>query len=82
MMKKVQKVLISALCVALSAGALIACGGGDDGKKGDGKFTVTFYNGDSVISKVDVDKNGVVAMPETAPTKDGYEFVRWCATPA
>lgn len=82
MMKKVQKVLISALCVALGAGALIACSGDNKGgEKGDGKLTVTFYNGNSVISTVKVDKNSLVTMPETAPTKDGYEFVRWCATP-
>lgn len=80
-MKKVQKVLISALCVALGAGALIACGGDNNDNKGDGKVTVTFYNGNSVISTVKVDKNSLVTMPETAPTKDGYEFVRWCATP-
>ena len=80
-MKKVQKILISALCVALGAGALIACGGGDDGGKGGDNLTVTFYNGDSVISTVNVEKNGVVAKPAANPTKEGYEFVRWCATP-
>lgn len=79
-MKKVQKLLILVLCLAL-LGAFglfaVACGGDD---ANDGKLTVTFMDGNTVLSTQKVEKGGTVTEP-TAPTKSGYEFVRWCATP-
>ncbi|MCH5164923.1 MAG: InlB B-repeat-containing protein [Clostridiales bacterium] len=78
-MKKVQKLLISALCVAMGAGALMACG--DDAGTGSGKYTVTFYDGTTVLYTQEVSKNGTVTRPAEDPPKEGYEFVRWCATP-
>lgn len=96
-MKKVQKVLISALCVALGAGALIACGGDDNNNNnGDGKLTVTFYDATgtnkpaemTVVKTIKVDKNSTITVgadgkvDDYAPTKDGgYEFIDWYATP-
>lgn len=81
-MKKVQKWLILVLCLAL-LGAFgsfaIACGD-DEAPAGDGKLTVTFVDGNTVLSTQKVEKGGKVTEP-VAPTKSGYEFVRWCATP-
>ena len=77
-MKKAQRLLIAALCVAVGTSALVACdNGGGDG----GKYTVTFYDGTKVLSTQQVVKDGTVNKPSVDPTKDGYEFVRWCATP-
>lgn len=96
-MKKVQKFLISAFCVALGAGALIACGGTDDGGKDDGKVTVTFYDATgtnkptemTVVKTVTIDKNSTLTVGADGkvdgytPTKEGgYEFVDWFATPS
>ncbi|MCH5155651.1 MAG: InlB B-repeat-containing protein [Clostridiales bacterium] len=82
-MKKVQKLLISALCVAMGASALIACGDdtGKGGNKGGGKYTVTFYDGTTVLSTQEVAKGETAVKPATNPDKQGYDFVRWCATP-
>lgn len=80
-MKKVQKLLISALCVVLGTAGLVACGGGNDGDTAGDKVKVTFFDGTTQLSQVEIDKNSKVAKPETDPTKTGYEFVRWCATP-
>lgn len=96
-MKKVQKVLISALCVALGAGALIACGGDNNDNKGDGKVTVTFYDATgtnkpaemTVVKTIKIDKNSTITVgadgkvDDYTPTKEGgYEFVDWFATPS
>ncbi len=80
-MKKVQKALVAALCLAIGTCALTACGGDDKPAGGGDKYKVTFYDGTTSLSVVDVDKDGTVTPPATAPTKEGYEFVRWCATP-
>lgn len=94
-MKKVQKLLISALCVAIGAGALVACGGEDNND--DGKVTVTFYDATgtnkptemTVVKTVKIDKNSKITVGDDGkvddytPQKDGgYEFVDWFATPS
>lgn len=95
-MKKLQKALISALCVAVGACALAACRDDSGGSSGD-KFTVTFYDATgtndpaqmTVVKTVEVDKDGKITVGADGtvdgytPTKDGgYEFVNWYATPS
>gem|GEM_PF-5654168 len=43
---------------------------------GDEKLTVSFVDGDSELSNVDIDKNSYVTEP-AAPTKEGYIFAGW-----
>lgn len=78
MMKKLQKLLVLGMCLTVGACALAACG---DGKKDDGGITVSFVDGSTTITTVKVESGQTVDMP-TAPTKTGYEFVRWYATPS
>ena len=90
MMKKVQKALITALCLAVGACALTACG--DDTPNnpgGDNKVTVTFYDATgtntpsemTVLKTEKIEKGGTVES--YVPTKGGgYEFVNWYATPS
>ena len=90
-MKKVQKALVAALCLAIGTCALTACGGDDKpaGGGNDGKITVTFYDATgtnkpsemTVLKTEKIDKGGTVSS--YTPTKgDGYEFVNWFATPS
>lgn len=91
-MKKVQKALISALCLAVGACVLTACGGDTPKKPGGGqddKITVTYYDatGTNTPSQMTVLKTEKIEKGGTAtrytPTKgDGYEFVNWFATPS
>lgn len=81
-MKKSAKVLTAFLCDALGATALAACNNGKGGGIPDGMVRVTFQDGSREISHTDIDKGSKVTKPETDPTKDGYEFVRWYATPS
>ena len=46
------------------------------GGGGDEKLTVSFVDGDSELSNVDIDKNSYVTEP-AAPTKEGYIFAGW-----
>lgn len=82
-MKKTVKALTLGLCLALGVCALAACDG-DNKDKGpaDGYVRVSFMDGTSQISYTDVEIGGKVAKPTENPTKDGYDFVRWCATPS
>lgn len=87
-MKKVQKLLISAVCLAIGVGggALLACGGEE--KKDDGKITITYYDATGtqdvkqmkVLKTERVDKGSVAQ--EYTPVKDaaGYTFVDWFGT--
>lgn len=90
-MKKVQKALVAALCLAIGTCALTACGGDDKpaGNEDGGKITVTFYDATgtnkpsemTVLKTEKIDKGGTVSS--YTPTKgDGYEFVNWFATPS
>ncbi len=85
-MKKITKLALAAMCIALGAGAFVACGdkGGETpgGNVDDGKITVTFYDGQTVLDTVELDKGSKVERPAADPTKDGYDFVRWCGTPS
>lgn len=91
MMKKVQKILTVALCVAIGGAALVACDPGTKGPTGGGgdKCTVTFYNATgtntpsqmTVIRTVEVEKGSTVAS-FTPDGYDGYEFVDWFGSPS
>lgn len=85
MMKKSAKFLVAVLCVAIGLFAFAACGGETDNSippVAEGKVRVTFYDGTTMLSYQDIDKNGQVTKPATDPTKSGYDFVRWYATPS
>lgn len=84
-MKKVQKIVILVLCVALGLFAFAACGPKESGDK----VTVTFYDatGTNKPAEMKVLKTQKVTKGETVasyvPTKDGgYDFVNWFATPS
>ncbi len=47
----------------------------------DGKFTVTFYDGDTVLSTQEVEDGAKATKPATDPTSTGEVFVGWFATP-
>lgn len=81
-MKKLTKIAATVAVLALGVGGLAACGGdgGDGGGNGD-KVTVKFMDGNTVIATQTIDKGGKAVRPETDPTKSGYDFIRWCATP-
>ncbi len=84
-MKKVQKIVIIVLCVALGLFAFAACGPKESGDK----VTVTFYDatGTNKPAEMKVLKTQKVTKGESVasyvPTKDGgYDFVNWFATPS
>lgn len=84
-MKKVQKIVILVLCVALGLFAFAACGPKESGDK----VTVTFYDatGTNKPSEMKVLKTEKVTKGEKVasytPTKDGgYVFIDWFATPS
>lgn len=93
-MKKVRKLLVTALCVTMGASVLAACGGdnnggGNGGNNDPGKITVTYYDATgtntpsamTVLKTVKIDK-GSKAESYTPTKADGYEFVDWFATPS
>ena len=63
-------VILLAVVGALYATGNLGGGGGDE------KLTVSFVDGDSELSNVDIDKNSYVTEP-AAPTKEGYIFAGW-----
>ncbi len=82
-MKKTVKALTLGLCLALGACALAACDGGKDPSgPADGYARVSFMDGTSQISYTDVELGGKVDRPTEDPSKKGYDFVRWYATPS
>ena len=81
-MKKTLKALTLGLCLALGVCALAACDGDKGNGPADGYARVSFMDGTSQISYTDVEIGGKVEKPTENPTKDGYDFVRWYATPS
>ena len=81
-MKKVQKLLIAALCVTMGASMFVACGDDAGNTPGGGKYTVTFYDGTTVLSTQEVEHGGKAVKPTPDPTKEGFDFLRWYATPS
>jgi len=82
MMKKSVKILVLILCVVLGCCVFAACDGESSTPIPEGKVRVTFMDGTTELSHIDIDKGGKVAKPETDPSKTGFEFVRWYATPS
>ncbi len=87
-MKKVQKLLISALCLAVGVGALTACGNDEKGGD-DGKITITYYDatgttnvGQMKVIKTEKIARGGVASKFEPEKENGYDFVNWFATPS
>ncbi len=62
------KIVLLFLVLILAVGCLFACG-----KKST--YTVTFMDGDTVLSRKSVEPGNAVTLPQ--PTKDGYSFVGW-----
>lgn len=81
LMKKTVKALTLGLCLALGVCALAACDGDKNDGPADGYARVSFMDGTTQLSYSDVEIGGKVTRPAEDPTKDGYDFVRWCATP-
>ncbi len=88
-MKKVQKLLVAALCVTMGASMFVACGEDTPTGGGGNTVTVTYYDatgtnkpGQMRVLKTEKVEKGGKATAYT-PTKDGgYEFVNWFATPS
>lgn len=82
-MKKTVKALTLGLCLALGVCALAACDGDNkDNGPADGYVRVSFMDGTSQLSYADVEIGGKVTKPTENPSKNGYDFVRWYATPS
>lgn len=59
--------------------ALAGCGGGgDSGDTSANKYTITYYDGDTVLLEQTVDPNGKAY--DWTPTKSGQDFVDWYTT--
>ena len=79
MKRKLLLGLTALLAVSALSVGLAACGPTED--VDDGKLTVTFYDGETVLKEVEVDEGSTVT--EYTPEKEGgYTFVDWFATPS
>lgn len=74
-MKKTNKLCLGVLLFS-SLALLASCGPKDETKK----YKVTFYDGETVLKEENVKENEKVARYE--PTKEGFDFVNWYATPS
>lgn len=74
-MKKTNCLRLGVLLFS-SIALLASCGAKDNSKK----YTVTFYDGETVLKEEKVKENEKVARFE--PTKENYDFVNWYATPS
>lgn len=79
MKRKLLLGLTALLAVSALSVGLVACRPTED--VDDGKLTVTFYDGETVLKEVEVDEGSTVT--EYTPEKEGgYTFVDWFATPS
>lgn len=74
-MKKTNCLRLGVLLFS-SIALLASCGAKDNSKK----YTVTFYDGETVLKEEKVKENEKAARFE--PTKENYDFVNWYATPS
>ena len=65
---KALKVIILAFCLIILSVSMVACG--------EKSFTVTFMDGDTVVTTLTVEENKEFTLP-TNPDKEGYSFVGW-----
>lgn len=73
------------LLLVLGIASLAACGKKDEEKTPEttaaaAKYTVTFYDGEAVLKTVEAESGTTVS--EYTPTKEGYTFAGWFATPS
>ncbi len=82
-MKRITRILVPILCFTLAICAFAACGNKKNKipEPKDGEVRVLFKDGENVLSYQIFEKGGKAEKPET-PTKEGFEFVRWYATPS
>ena len=76
-LKKISFCMAAAMVLTLSLGIAAACAGSEEG------YTVTFYDGTTVIMTREVDEGGTVAEFEPSDVgyeKEGYNFSGWYAT--
>lgn len=76
-LKKLGFCMAAAMVLTLSLGIAAACTDGEEG------YTVTFYDGTTVITTREVDEGGTVAEFEPSDVgyeKEGYNFSGWYAT--
>ena len=76
-LKKIGFCMAAAMVLTLSLGIAAACADGEEG------YTVTFYDGTTVITTRDVEAGGTVAEFEPSDVgyeKEGYNFSGWYAT--
>lgn len=76
-LKKLGFCMAAAMVLTLSLGIAAACTDGEEG------YTVTFYDGTTVITTRDVEAGGTVAEFEPSDVgyeKEGYNFSGWYAT--
>ena len=76
-LKKISFCMAAAMVLTLSLGIAAACTDGEEG------YTVTFYDGTTVITTRDVEAGGTVAEFEPSDVgyeKEGYNFSGWYAT--
>lgn len=76
-LKKISFCMAAAMVLTLSLGIAAACAGSEEG------YTVTFYDGTTVITTREVDEGGTVAEFEPSDVgyeKEGYNFSGWYAT--
>lgn len=76
-LKKLGFCMEAAMVLTLSLGIAAACTDGEEG------YTVTFYDGATVITTEEVDEGGTVAEFEPSDVgyeKEGYNFSGWYAT--
>lgn len=76
-LKKISFCMAAAMVLTLSLGIAAACTDGEEG------YTVTFYDGTTVITTREVDEGGTVAEFEPSDVgyeKEGYNFSGWYAT--
>lgn len=75
--KRAALMTAAAMALTLSLGIAAACADGEEG------YTVTFYDGTTVITTRDVEAGGTVAEFEPSDVgyeKEGYNFSGWYAT--
>ncbi len=65
--KTLKMLLIVMIFAVIACTTLVAC---------EEKVTVTFMDGENVLSTVEIEKDSAITLP-TNPTKGGYSFVGW-----
>lgn len=70
-----MKKIVSLLFVVVVSFMLFSC------QDKNTTFDVTFMDGETVMSTVQVEENAMVTRPTDLETKSGYDFINWYSTP-